>query len=135
MNNMQVADAIRKSASQYNFPDDMLGYGVPDFVFANNILTVISGPEQDNKNVDVYPNPFSDSFIIDAWKQAGRGAGNNEIAIEITDLAGRIIGTQKANLTNSAEIYVDLLQNSPNGLYFVKVRTSDTESILKVVKE
>jgi serine protease AprX len=135
MNNMQVADAIRKSASQYNAPDDMLGYGIPDFVFANNILTIITGPAGDNLAVDIYPNPFTNSFTVDAGKPWSRGAGNTGLTIEITDLSGRTMGTQTADLVNSTKININILQGAPNGLYFVKVRTGDTESVLKVVKE
>lgn len=36
--NVEIMDAVRKSASQYNNPDTLLGYGVPDMLRAFNML-------------------------------------------------------------------------------------------------
>jgi len=135
MNNMQVAEAIRKSASQYNDPDAMLGHGIPDFIMANNILTVINSPEVINELISVYPNPFLNYFTVDTEKLRSRGVGTYDITIEISDLTGRIIGSQTAALTNGSKIKVDLLKNAPKGLYFVKVNSAETQSSIKVVKE
>jgi len=135
MNNMQVAQAIRASASRYTDPDEMYGYGIPDFILANNILTIIGGPEENTGLVKIYPNPVSDYFTIDAGMLISKGVGSEKVIIEVTDLTGRMIGIQSAELTNSANIKVDLLKNAPNGLYFVKVNSGDIQSLQKVVKE
>ena len=133
LNNMQIADAVRKSASQYPSPDDMLGYGIPDFILANNILTIIDGPDQGIASLKIYPNPFKDEFIIDAGRHGSMGAGSNEGSVEISDITGRIILSQ--SITNAGIIKVNLLQNSPKGLYFVKVNLAGSQFIQKVVKE
>jgi len=73
-NNIAIADAIRQSASQYLYPDEELGYGIPDFVLANNILTVIDGPDDASIIPGSLSNPFRDVFAIDCGKQAAWGA-------------------------------------------------------------
>jgi serine protease AprX len=135
MDNMQVANAIRQSASQYDNPDDLLGYGIPDFIAANNILTVINGPETDNIKADIYPNPFKDSFTIDASLDGNNAAGVKDLTVEILDLTGRLIGIQKATCSGNEIIDVTLLKDSPNGIYFVKVSHGSDFAISKIVKE
>jgi len=135
LNNMQIADAIRQSASQYLTPDDMLGFGIPDFVLANNILTIIIGPDGEMAYLKVYPNPFRDVFTIDAGRLAGMGAGLNDGSVEVIDITGRVIGLQKKSLINAGTVIIDLLQNAPKGLYFVKVNLNGTQLMQKVVKE
>jgi hypothetical protein len=135
MNNMQVADAIRQSASQYNSPDEMLGYGIPDFIMANNILTVIGGPVPANETIEIYPNPFSESFTIDLGKLGDGGAGDQDFIIEIFDITGRIIGTEKVHSANSSLIKIDVLQNSSDGLYLVRISRHGAQALLKLVKD
>jgi hypothetical protein len=36
--NMQILDAVQRSSSQYNNPDDRVGYGIPNMHAAFNIL-------------------------------------------------------------------------------------------------
>lgn len=36
--NVEIMDAVRKSASQYNHPDSLMGYGIPDMLRAFNSL-------------------------------------------------------------------------------------------------
>jgi hypothetical protein len=135
LNNMQIAQAIRQSASQYNSPDEMLGYGIPDFILANNISTVISGYENNDLFVNVFPNPVSDEFTIEAGKQGGGEAWKGELTIEISDITGRLVGIQKESQEDSGKIRVTLLRDAPGGLYFVRISAGDLQSIQKIIKE
>jgi serine protease AprX len=135
MTNMQVADAIRKSASQYLAPDAFLGYGIPDFIEANNILTVVSEPGKDEFVVNVYPNPCKGTFYLEAGKQGSGETGNEEQLIELSDLTGRMIGTRTVDLYKSQKISVDILKNAPKGIYFLKVSSGKVNSTMKIVKE
>jgi subtilisin family serine protease len=133
LTNMQIADAIRQSASQYLAPDDFLGYGIPDFVLANDILTVINGPESASAFIDLYPNPFREEFLIDATKlfsaQPELKSGN----VEIFDNTGRLIGAQSIQPGQGYSI-VNILQHSPTGLYFVKLNLNGFQTAIKVIK-
>jgi hypothetical protein len=135
LNNMQIAEAIRQSASQYNSPDEMLGYGIPDFILANNILTIINSHEGNGFLVSVFPNPVSDEFTIEAGMHGGMEAWNEDLTIEISDITGRLVGTQKENQADSGKIRVNLLRNAPGGLYFIKLKSGDFCLTLKIVKD
>lgn len=135
LNNMQIANAIRESASQFLTPDALLGYGIPDFILANNILTIINSPDQGTASIEVYPNPFRDVFTIDAGKLGRAGTGNNDESIEISDITGRVIGVQPVSYTNSNTVTVNLLQNAPKGLYFIKAKLNNQQVVQKIIKE
>ncbi len=133
LSNMQIADAIRQSGSKYLSPDDMLGHGIPDFIEANSILTIIGGPGDKDFNLNVYPNPFRQSFYIVAGEHSG--AGLNEGSIEITDITGRIMGTQAISMSNSGQTEIYLLQNAPKGIYFITLNLYGSQFVSKLVKE
>jgi serine protease AprX len=134
-NNMQIADAIRRSASQYTSPDDLLGYGIPDFLLANSILTVVDGPVAENSTMKIYPNPFNDGFSIEAWSHGAMVAGTNQGTIEISDITGRMVLSQKVSGDNSGTIRIDGLNLAPKGMYFVKVNLNGQLYQQKIVKD
>jgi subtilisin family serine protease len=119
--NMQVADALRMSASQYLAPDDLLGYGIPDLMQANNILTVIDGPEQGAIDITAYPNPFTSEFRISLSGMQGKGSGQ----VTITDVTGRIVFAETVLLTSgNPEITLSDLDNLPGGMYIITIKTT-----------
>jgi len=80
----------------------------------------------ENIVVGVYPNPSSGIFTVQSLY------GNFPIqSFEITDLAGRVILSKEcANVLSESFI----LNFVPNGLYFMKVKTSSGYSSLKLQK-
>lgn len=129
MTNMEILSAIQQSASQYTNPDDLLGYGIPDIMMANNILTVIDGPEEANIKVVAFPNPF-DEYIRIELRTAD--AGLEESRVEVVDLAGKVVISEgftagKEKVLNTGTI--------PSGIYFMKISGINFESkTLKIIK-
>jgi len=59
----EIRQVIRRSAHQYNDPEPYLGYGIPNFRLAYDLLA--NGVEADPSNdLLVYPNPFYRDFQI-----------------------------------------------------------------------
>ncbi|WP_339755276.1 S8 family serine peptidase [uncultured Winogradskyella sp.] len=58
----EVMDYVRQSASQYNTPDDLLGYGIPDLDLARSIALSIE--ENLIEDFSFYPNPANDELNI-----------------------------------------------------------------------
>lgn len=136
LSNMQIAQAIRQSATQYENPDEMLGYGIPDFILANNILTVINGPDADAGYFNIYPNPVTETFTVDASSIGNQiNMNSGECRIEIRDVTGRLVGSQVINLQGTAKTEVTILQNAPGGLYFAAINLPENQFVQKIVKQ
>ncbi len=76
------------------------------------------------QTIKLYPNPVIDMMNI--------SAGNEMIEnIELLDMQGRTIRNIKGNNQNEVQVSV---QDLPNAIYLVKVKTDKVVKILKVVK-
>lgn len=130
MNNMEILSAIEQSASQYTTPDDFLGYGIPDIMLANNILTVIEGPERKAEKILVYPNPFTDNFSIELLDNS---SALQEGRAEVVDLTGKIVVSTEITLGSRNIVEAkDLLP----GMYFLKVTANGRHvSTMKLLKK
>ena len=123
--NMQIADAIRQSGSQYLDPDDLLGYGIPNFVEANNILTVIDGLDSRDLNLAVYPNPFSNEIRISMVSTKGQGSG----IVTLSEMTGKIVISENIDFEiGSSQIVIPNLGNLHPGIYLITFR-SDSGSV------
>jgi len=61
----EVMDAIRQSASQFSFPDEYKGYGIPDFCVAHEILSDNTGlADFKENNLVAYPVPAHETVFI-----------------------------------------------------------------------
>lgn len=75
-------------------------------------------------DVKLFPNPNNGNFTLET-------GGDDEKTIELTDIAGKLISTQK---TSTKKIYVQVNELTP-GLYFMKITSHHSTSVLKFVKE
>jgi len=124
--NMQIFDAIEKSAHLFSNPNDSLGYGMPDFWQAfRSLQTEIH--QSGNIQLEVWPNPFSTSFNITI--QTANGC---EAEIEMVDAAGRIVYGKKSFVLNSpvSILRVDELSTLSIGRYVIRIVTD--EEVLEV---
>lgn len=77
-------------------------------------------------NITVHPNPSSGTFHLE-W-----GESTLFERITVMDSRGRIL--QESNVTNHAEITIDLIAEEP-GLYFIIMTGRDGQKVLRVVRE
>ncbi|PCI94584.1 MAG: peptidase S8 [Flavobacteriales bacterium] len=66
---MDVINSVRESGHQYNTPDSLLGYGIPNACIADSLLELLEvGVDEYNfeeqSNFDIYPNPTSGFVTI-----------------------------------------------------------------------
>ena len=62
LKNAELIDLVQKSASQYNNPDNFLGYGIPDLKFA--LDETLSLNTAQSKPIKIWPNPVLNEFHI-----------------------------------------------------------------------
>lgn len=132
MTNMEIYDAIIKSAHKYNFPDDSLyGYGIPDFCMANIILSQ-SKTINLVENTHVYPNPFNKSFSF-----VLESATNQMVILELKDISGKKVYSAFYNMSENSvnTIEVGNLSHLDRGIYMLTVTGNELFYSKKIVKE
>lgn len=131
-NNMQIIEAIVKSASKYTSPDSLYGYGIPDFGKANLLLNNINHSNFDyDKLANIYPNPFNNELNIDFYS-----ADSQKVKIEITSMIGQVVFEKdyKLNLTTYNKILIQELSYLRNGIYTISVSTDKNKYQAKIFK-
>jgi hypothetical protein len=128
LTNMQVIDYLKKSASQAEKPDSLLGYGIPDFDRAAALV------ESDMKNAQetcrIWPNPATDNSLT-LW--INPRFKNETLTVQIFDATGRLIDTQ----TISRAAMQNILSLKPvlvRGTYIIRVTSPSIKWTSKMVK-
>ncbi len=116
---MEVKNAIEKSASLFNMPDNALGYGIPDFRIAAYFLSPENAGLSLEENIlGVYPNPFIDEMHVRFYSSVFQ-----DLQINVFNSIGQIVYNDvvsvKAGFINTIDINFD--NNNNNGIYFLKI--------------
>ena len=121
----QIIDAIKKSGNQFTKPDNLLGYGVPNFLKATTFLNPILGVEpQKNIAIHIYPNPVSigEKINIDM-------AEDMQMKLEIFNAQGVMIKTLQIKQTHE-EIFLPPLGS---GRYYFRFLGADISQTIPVL--
>ncbi len=127
--NTEIMDAIQEAGSLASNPNNQLGWGIPDYALANNILTIIDNKIIQDNNLMIFPNPFSSEFTVTYLQ------GNTSIdRIQICDITGRslFVETESGKTT---EVRVTGLSSLSQGFYLVKISSGNETVIKKVLKK
>jgi hypothetical protein len=160
---MEVFNAIQQSASQYSNPDDLLGYGIPNFMAAHYILAGI--PVTNDEDGDGVPDvddeclltPFSavvdidgcpvefelNSFLQGLENPFGSSssylyyaASDAQLEIAFFDVSGKKVAEREVALVSGAYNRISLvgLQDLAQGMYVVKVSSAGQPESRRLVK-
>jgi len=125
--NLQVMEAIRVSASQANHPDNLLGYGIPNFVAVVNYLEQV---EQANP-FDVFPNPVvDDSLTIRPFDPDQVTACD----VELISAQGQILTKTPVTFSWTNRTYLMTTEKQTAGMYFLRITWAGKRYIFKIVK-
>lgn len=126
--NMEIMAAIESSGSLANNPTDLLGFGIPDYMEANSILTVIENNDAYLSEISVYPNPFDGDFTISLNE-------DNVLVqeIELLDITGKRIELKQVEQGNNS-VQFNKLQSLPKGVYILKVKAENITITRKIIK-
>ncbi len=124
-----VKKAIEQSASQYNNPDSLLGFGIPNFEKADKYLKLYTAiPLIEKSSWSVSPNPFTDFITI---RNLDRVSGGTCI-VSIYDL--KSVCLRQTRVPVSETIRLENLSNLPNGLLILSIRNGKKEEHFKLIK-
>jgi len=121
--NWEIKTAIEQSASQYLTPDKKIGYGIPDFKLAYQILSLPVDPVNSDNNFVVYPNPFINTINFSNKDML------DVLQIKILDYFGNIIYLQDTPTQNSIA-----LNDIPKGIYILEMSTQKGRIVKKLMK-
>lgn len=124
-NNMDIIHAVEQSASQYSTPDNLYGYGIPDFDDARLFLGITEQFVSEN-SFTISPNPISNNSIIQ-WD-----SDNDFKTIELVDIHGRIVF--RAELNGSRSFYRLSLEAYKSGIYFLRLSDGIKVQSKKIMK-
>jgi len=113
---MEVMENVRKSGSQADKPDKILGYGIP-------ILFRVLLAQDFFK---IYPNPTNKEVVL----ELNDFSGKNYEAI-LMDIYGRI----HYNETIKSRIQTISVERIPTGIYFLRVGNEAKNRVVKLIKE
>ena len=129
LTNMQLTDALRKSASQYSSPDNFLGYGIPGFTKAKEfILDSIF-----NIGIDfrIFPNPIKSGYL---FFTSGAEYFNKPVTIKMYDMLGRQVAEDQllvAGVKTETNIFADAFKD---GVYILRFYFPDKTVKIRLVK-
>ena len=127
--NMEIIDAIIKSAHLYNSPNDSLGYGLPNFVLADLLLIEPEDPE-DPAVFAIVPNPISRVCYLYVYS-----ADSDVMNMEVYDIRGRKVDVFQHNLSPKENNQISLTSLSKNkaGTYLLRIKIGKQEFLEKVI--
>jgi serine protease AprX len=117
---IQVMDNVRKSGSQADKPDKILGYGIP------MLFKALANQEEVLLFYKVYPNPAKAEITVEINDFNGK---NYEASF--MDVAGRVY----KNEIIKNRVQTISVEKMPLGIYFLRVGNEEKSSLVKLIKE
>lgn len=134
--NMEIIDAVKRSADRFNNPDDRYGYGLPDFKKAYDLLSV----ERTMRNattilgdnfIKAYPVPFKGVINV-LFKAPASG----KAVIRFISISGQVIETLNIAVSEGEIRVINFYSADrlPRGVYFISYEDQNRKEVLKVMK-
>ena len=117
---MQVMENVRKSGSQADKPDKILGHGIP------NLFKVLSLEGEMTTFFKVYPNPTKAEITI----EIDNFTGKNYEAI-LMDISGRV----QYNEVLKKRVQTISMEKIPTGVYFLRVGNDEKRGVVRLIIE
>ncbi len=129
---MEIFKAIEQSADQYENPDDLKGFGIPDFLEAHSILarTQVNQTAGDSI-VNVFPNPFIEGLSLEFFSTI-----EQEITVSVHKVSGKRIYEEKIKVYPFVNnlIQLEKLKKVSTGTYTVSVNNGKNLFVKRIIK-
>ena len=123
--NVEILQFVKQASDRFANPTAQFGYGIPNFQIALNIALSINTPVNATQTVfSIVPNPCNNEIIIN-FSSLIKNA-----SIKIYSVLGKEIYAME-NIAPQSKIDLTALQS---GIYFYKMKTSDSEISGKLLK-
>ncbi|MFD2717741.1 S8 family serine peptidase [Hymenobacter monticola] len=132
----QVIAALRSTASQANNPDNSLGYGIPNFVTAYNVLhptapLAAKASAAPAESLGLYPNPSGDGPLTLVLPAALRG---QPLRVRVVDARGAVVLQQQLPAASGRELPLRTPRLA-KGAYTCEVSAGTARQTVKFVQQ
>ncbi len=131
--NMQIIEALKKTATLAGDPNSFMGWGIPDFAKADVYLTEILGVpnrKTGENNLTTYPNPFRDGFSVKIPQNI-----SGMFRLTLYSLDGRKLFVREFPATGSRlSLHNAFLSQLKPGIYLLRLSSAEKSYYGKVVK-
>jgi serine protease AprX len=133
---LQIREAIIQSAHQYSDPDDLMGYGIPNYgnamVYLENTLGIPPMQKLSSSIIQrVYPNPFIDNVSIELRAPNG---GYDEGTITLYNASGVRVYKSNLILEGKSVVKVNISTiNLASGVYYFEYEGMSEKETIKLV--
>ena len=135
--NTEIIDAVKKSSSKYNNPDNRFGYGIPNMRIAYQLLEqekIIKNYQQalGSTWIKAFPVPFSDNLTV-----LLKAPVSGNCSLRLMDMNGKLIEQKSAAISqdNIITISFDRLKTISRGVYTIQYNDGKNKTTLRVVKQ
>jgi hypothetical protein len=132
--NMDIIDAVQRSADKYNTPDNRYGYGIPNFRIASGLLQAKRQEITDDilrgKWLLAFPVPFKQIFTLFI-----KAPATGRASIRVLDFTGRVLVDQVLNVNQGNHYKIQMTPAGTRrfGLYFVQYNDGKNSSTIKII--
>jgi hypothetical protein len=135
-NNMEIIDAVQRSANRFSAPDNRYGYGLPNFKKATELLEQSKAGKDyqsilKNDWIKTYPIPFKEQLQV-VFKAPATG----KASLRLIDAAGRTVEMKTIEVAENG-FYSSSFSNLStigHGVYFVQYHDGKNRSLHPVIK-
>ena len=130
--NNEIKNVIQKSAHLYPNSDPQMGYGIPDFKLAYEMLSLTKNEKSDDfKLLELYPNPYSNDVIISLYTK-----NESKIFITMYDNLGRTIFHKEytSSKNNVDKMSLGVTPDLNPGVYTLLINSNNWTLKKKLVK-
>lgn len=125
----EIKEAIEMSGHQYENPDSLLGYGVPNMKHASDLLAPVSVSVRETQSSwMVYPNPFQNSIVL----QNHIGNNQEELIIELYSINGQLV--KQWHKPGSRRIVLSDIPELENGMFLLQIWAGHQSQTFKLSK-
>jgi hypothetical protein len=102
-----------------------------DGQYTYSSVVLVNKESNELNQLRVFPNPFTANFQI-----AINGAKNEKVSIETFDIQGKLVNSQRINLTENGLnlLNTNNLEALQGGVYFVNITSNGVSEVIKMVK-
>jgi len=122
LSNAEIMQLVRETASQYNTPDYLLGYGIPNLALALSQSLNVEEAQVANQ-ISVFPNPVESELHVTFPSSENQGR------VVIYNILGKKVMEKSLNTSSAIDV-----SKMAKGVYLLNIETQNGSITKKIIK-